>query len=346
MCEMSRASEIASNVWLGPTRDDFAPSHTQCRTDYAILIEASDLAQLPEPQTLMQLSHTLRETGRPQMLEFPSSGSFTALDWQKEEIKKVIATCEWIHATAQPSMAEGNEHEKDHDGDLLMHASSGCRILIHCTDGYTETTLLALIYFMYAEGVPLHDAWLQLHSEKERNFFAYPSDVTLLRHLQPYILRASPKYRKPAIPSEPKWLSRMDGSLPSRIVHYMYLGSLGHANNPELLRALGIGQILSVGETVVWPGEESERWTEGSHMVVNRVQDNGIDPLTSEFTRCLDFIGKVLLDCRKHKAEKLVERGRLNGTATLVHCRVGVSRSATICIAEIMKSLGLSFPRA
>jgi dual specificity MAP kinase phosphatase len=40
------------------------------------------------------------------------------------------------------------------------------------------------------------------------------------------------------------------------------------------------------------------------------------------------------------------ERGRRNGTATLVHCRVGVSRSATICIAEVMNELGLTFPRA
>lgn len=40
------------------------------------------------------------------------------------------------------------------------------------------------------------------------------------------------------------------------------------------------------------------------------------------------------------------ERGRTNGTATLVHCRVGVSRSATICIAEVMRALNMSFPRA
>lgn len=42
----------------------------------------------------------------------------------------------------------------------------------------------------------------------------------------------------------------------------------------------------------------------------------------------------------------LLDRGRRNGTATLVHCRVGVSRSATICIAEVMRALDLSFPRA
>lgn len=48
----------------------------------------------------------------------------------------------------------------------------------------------------------------------------------------------------------------------------------------------------------------------------------------------------------RRPANKRLERGRKNGTATLVHCRVGVSRSATICIAEVMQAMDLSFPRA
>jgi dual specificity MAP kinase phosphatase len=45
-------------------------------------------------------------------------------------------------------------------------------------------------------------------------------------------------------------------------------------------------------------------------------------------------------------ADCVAGNGKSDGTATLVHCRVGVSRSATICIAEVMQSMGLSFPRA
>jgi len=151
-----------------------------------------------------------------------------------------------------------------------------------------------MAYFMYAEGLPVHDAWVRLHREKGRNFFAYASDVALLTSIQPRILRESPHWRGDVLTtqvSEPQWLSRMDGSLPSRILPYMYLGNLGHANNPELLRLLGITRILSVGESVAWAREVKEQWGSDNLLYIDRVQDNGVDPLTEEFDRCLKFIG-------------------------------------------------------
>ncbi|KAL8925966.1 MAG: hypothetical protein Q9172_002019 [Xanthocarpia lactea] len=338
MCRMAQASEIAKNVWLGA-----APESTICPytgdeisdSDFDIFIEATDLAQPPEPHTLKHLRELSLD--EPQHLEFPSSGSIMPQKWSKAgPLDPVTQLCQWIHSMAVPDAAlDPIEDEPNQDDDIPMRSLQPRprKVLIHCTDGYTESTLIALAYFMYAERIPVHEAWLRLHCEKGRNFFAYPSDVGLLSSLQRRILELSPgpgNGISGVVQEEPAWLSRFDGSLPSRVLPYMYLGNLGHANNPQLLRALGIKRILSVGEPVGWTNGQRESWGTKNILFIDRVQDNGVDCLTKDFERCLDFIGK----------------GKEEGTSTLVHCRVGVSRSATICIAEVMSSLGLSFPRA
>lgn len=171
--------------------------------------------------------------------------------------------------------------------------------------------MLAVAYHSFALGLPVPHAWLDLHTTQHRNCFAYPSDVALLSAIAPRLLLDSPA-RAAASGSgsasssdalspwetaglvkadEPKWFTGFDGSFPSRVLEYMYLGNLGHANNPDLLRAMGIGQILSVGETAMWRDGELEQWGEENVCLVQGVQDNGIDPLTDEFERCLAFIG-------------------------------------------------------
>ena len=70
----------------------------------------------------------------------------------------------------------------------------------------------------------------------------------------------------------------------------MYLGNLAHANNPEMLWQLGIRRVLSIGESVTWDDPDIAKIGAENIMHITRVQDNGIDPLTQEFERCLDFI--------------------------------------------------------
>ncbi|KAI5806756.1 hypothetical protein DFH27DRAFT_356984 [Peziza echinospora] len=323
MCTMSRATEISRNVFLGSTADaGLDPNHQGIGLHWSVMIEASDLAHVPGPSHLRMLSEALEASNEPLVLEFPSSGSVFSAPYETDGI---VEMCRWIYSIA-------NEDGTDGDGDTRMSGTGGKRkILIHCTDGYTETSLLALAYTIFAEGLAAHDAWLYLHNEKKRNFFAYTGDLGLLRNIQQRLLRASPRGRAALSSwSEPKWVLRMDGSLPSRILPYMYLGNLPHANNPALLNALGIKRILSVGELTSWTPDELKAWGKSKILPVENVQDNGIDSLSSDFRRCLDFI----------------DEGRRNGEPTLVHCRVGVSRSATICIAEVMRALGLSLPRA
>ncbi|EXJ94574.1 hypothetical protein A1O1_02970 [Capronia coronata CBS 617.96] len=335
MCAMSKASEISQGVFQGPTPGASTdPPSTIDDPTYDLYVEASDHASLPDDKLLDAKSSELhdRDDDEPVHLVFPSSGSVLPPSWSYAEVAGILRMCRWLYKLTHAT--EPVQSTKDKDGDIRMSELTprSRRVLLHCADGYTETSMLAVAYFMYAEGVSVHEAWIRLHSEKKRNFFAYPSDVALLTAIQDRLLRESPKFidAKPPSIVAPSWVSKFDGSLPSRILPYMYLGNLNHANNPEMLRLLGIRRILSVGEPVSWSEMEMQSWGRENLLMVDRVQDNGIDELTLEMERCLEFIG----------------RGRSDGTATLVHCRVGVSRSATICIAEVMARLGLSFPRA
>ncbi|KAG9247144.1 hypothetical protein BJ878DRAFT_220197 [Calycina marina] len=343
MCTMTKASEIHHNIWLGPTPDSaLDPELLGSDDQYDILIECSDMGHL-NPRALQAISEGRNTSIGPIHLEFPSSGSIMPPTWSHAEADGLMETCKWLYRLANGLYCEGdNKPTADEEGDSPMPDTSSpttreYKILIHCTDGYTESTLLALSYYTYATGMAVPDAWLDLHLSKKRNFFAYPSDVSLLKSIAPRLLSESPLNGDKSLPEitkiimdEPEWITQIDGSLPSKITEYMYLGNLTHANNPDLLRRMGIRQILSVGETATWKDGEEEKWGVDNVMTIQRVQDNGVDPLTDEFDRCLAFI----------------DRGKANNTATLVHCRVGVSRSATICIAEMMRTTGLSLPRA
>ncbi|KAJ5690295.1 hypothetical protein N7462_004687 [Penicillium macrosclerotiorum] len=329
MCSMSQASEISRNVFLGPTPDYLLrPGACQPPKEepYDLLIEASDLASIPGPRFLGMIDKQL-EQGT-QRLEFPSSGSIVLPSGNTREVEDLVNTIRWIYYLANP---DEPAEVVDHDGDVGMTGKKPRKVFIHCADGYTESSVLALAYYMFAEGVPAPDAWLQLHCDKKRNFFTYPTDVAFLSHVQSRLLQESPVRR--SIDTniwDPDWFLKIDGSLPSRILPYLYLGNLNHANNPDLLWELGIRRVLSIGEPVSWTDQGRAKWGEENLMLIDNVQDNGIDPLWQEIDRCLEFI----------------EKGKSDGTATLVHCRVGVSRSASVCIAEVMAARNLSFPRA
>jgi dual specificity MAP kinase phosphatase len=311
MCTMTKASEIDHNVWLGPTPDPaIHPALVEGdEQQFDILIECSDLGRMDSLSLKAIAEGSEEKPGQPIYLEFPSSGSIIPPTWSHSEADGILETCRWLYHLSHGTLpASSSPQEVDAQGDSPMPLSSSPspppskrterKILIHCTDGYTESTLLGLSYFTYATGLPVPAAWLNLHITKQRNFFAYPSDVALLTSIAPRLLCESPVHadKSPAelkmlTSYEPQWIKNIDGSLPSRVTNYMYLGNLGHANNPDLLREMGIRQILSVGETAAWKEGELGKWGPENVMVVQGIQDNGVDPLTEEIERCLEFIG-------------------------------------------------------
>jgi dual specificity MAP kinase phosphatase len=311
MYAMTMASEISHNVWVGPT--PYPASDEELL--YDVLIECSDLGRL-NPGLLRNIAEGGDSCTEQQFLDFPSSGSIPPPTWSQADADAILETCKWLyhlsHGTLPNAPQPPSAFDLDSDVDmdppqqkLGPSAKAAIRrprkILIHCADGYTESTMLAIAFFSYSSGRPVPDAWLSLHTIKKRNFFAYPTDVALLTAIAPRLLHESPVCSgltladlTALVKDEPRWLAGLDGSFPSRILDYMYLGNLGHANNPDLLKALGIGQILSVGEMPMWREGEETLWGAENLCTVQGVQDNGIDPLTNEFERCLEFIGTLL----------------------------------------------------
>jgi len=125
---------------------------------------------------------------------------------------------------------------------------------------------------------------------------------------------------------------------------FLYLGDLNHASNAYMLHALGITHVVSVGECALVPPPEYKNpscppsrdrraslWIEEREgrikvLDIQGVCDDGIDTLEHQLGPICDWI----------------EKARLEGGQVLVHCRVGVSRSATVTIAYVMKHLGIS----
>jgi len=89
-----------------------------------------------------------------------------------------------------------------------------------------------------------------------------------------------------------------EGSFPSRILPFLYLGNLAHASNPGLLKSLGIRYVLSVGEEAHGLQEANAMMnTSASKFMVKLVDDmfdNGVDSLWRHLENCVDFVGKFI----------------------------------------------------
>ncbi|CDU24541.1 related to protein tyrosine phosphatase PPS1 [Sporisorium scitamineum] len=412
------------------------------------------------------------------------SGGASRPGWNDRMAEKLVNLCVWIHQQASPqdpppsdraapkfnsisstlrtfrdaarsstrsfSPNRGRErtsHRRDEARSLPAQLPR--RVLLHCHDGYTETSTLALSYLMYARELSLPEAYLDLQLRANRSFFVYPADVAVLevvdqllqrtraarRASMPEPMDVSPDVRRsrhaasksfsgplvasgrrteerrlslsvtaPTIsglvdgglspvelagggicrtstptptkcrtgvvevdadgaPETHGWFNadRFDGSFPSRILPFLYLGNLDHASNVDMLGVLGITHLVSVGETALEPPAHisakvnSSRKDHGRSryqrasakaalaedpstvpsctyqsqgvtvLNVRNVSDDGIDSLRGTMREAVQFIEAV----------------RLSGGKVLVHCRVGVSRSTTIVLAYVMAHLDL-----
>lgn len=375
-------SENGGAVWLGNTAD--IEGHAQLVYDYLSEDTPDDAAKQIEQSlvsrnwtcyvrcgphysfpSVSMLDQLIREaqpgqdspeefserTWNGTMIDFPSSAAQFYFPPSDEEMYAFVNLCKLMYLKS-----------------TSLHKGVGAGALIFCNDGYTETSLLALAYVIYSTGVSASQAWADLHCKYNRPFFSFQCDTSIIVSLQAILLKYSP-----AVPGSSfnenygaeyneedqeyistieswdtcdDWFKKIDGSLPSRILSHLYLGSLVHAENPEMLAKIGVKRVISVGETLSWVKYDETAFSNDADITahlydaphpglskvlyIDNIQDDGMDPLTDNLSKCIDFLDEAY---------------RL-GEPTLVHCRVGVSRSATVCIAEVMKRLGVGLPRA
>ncbi|XP_071299694.1 dual specificity protein phosphatase 1 isoform X2 [Agelaius tricolor] len=103
---------------------------------------------------------------------------------------------------------------------------------------------------------------------------------------------------------------------PVEILPFLYLGSAYHASRKDMLDALGITALINVSANC-------PNHFEGHYQYKSiPVEDNHKADISSWFNEAIDFIDSV-------KSE---------GGRVFVHCQAGISRSATICLAYLMRT--------
>ena len=120
-------------------------------------------------------------------------------------------------------------------------------------------------------------------------------------------------------PKEVKCLDDTEDSFASEVLPWVLLGRARDAERADLLRQHRVTHIVNLA-----PESNVTKCEDITYLCID-VKDHSDQPILQHFDTVIQF---------------LEETRRQNGKA-LVHCRQGVSRSATLVIAYLIKSFGL-----
>ncbi|KAM6895594.1 dual specificity protein phosphatase 16 [Xenentodon cancila] len=112
---------------------------------------------------------------------------------------------------------------------------------------------------------------------------------------------------------------------PTRILPHLYLGCQRDVLNKDLMQQNDIAYVLNASNTCPKPDFVSD-----SHFLRVPVNDSFCEKILPWLDRSVEFI----------------EKAKASNARVLVHCLAGISRSATIAIAYIMKRMDMSLDEA
>uniref|UniRef100_A0A9J7WYC8 Dual specificity phosphatase 16 n=1 Tax=Cyprinus carpio carpio TaxID=630221 RepID=A0A9J7WYC8_CYPCA len=117
----------------------------------------------------------------------------------------------------------------------------------------------------------------------------------------------------------------VSSSGPTRILPHLYLGCQRDVLNQELMQQNDIAYVLNASNTCPKPD-----FIPDSHFLRVPVNDSFCEKILPWLDRSVEFI----------------EKAKASNASVLVHCLAGISRSATIAIAYIMKRMDMSLDEA
>ncbi|XP_057312513.1 dual specificity protein phosphatase 16-like isoform X2 [Hydractinia symbiolongicarpus] len=112
---------------------------------------------------------------------------------------------------------------------------------------------------------------------------------------------------------------------PTKVLPFLYLGSEKDAQSEDILKTCRVKYVLNASQTAA-----DTPYCSLGHYLRIPIQDNSNENIVTWFQTAFDFIDKV----------------KESDDHVLLHCVGGVSRSATIAIAYVMKHLSLSLDNA
>ncbi|ODV76662.1 phosphatases II, partial [Suhomyces tanzawaensis NRRL Y-17324] len=357
---------------LSNKSDDQLDSRSQ--NDFKLIINCHENAHFPSLSLLETIFDDLKSpvndnSSHAYYLEFPSSGSFNPDKINSLEILSFLNVLKLIYLLVE------NFDEKvfiySFDGFTGLSLLTICVEQLFKSETIEDSIVSLLsdsskntkLYYFKTDLIFLKQFerlvnYLKHHSLEDLDFvFGLDFQDVNTFHYQYIQQKAIIKY---------DWFNlQNDNNFPSRILLDLYLGSLNHANSITVLNSLNISRLISIGECPYWnitiikpiyefnDGEakiyevnfnDFPNRTRSKHVpkclesliFIHNLKDDGKDSFLELLIQCPEDIqSKVLLGSITSETNQ--NGNQKQSPVSLIHCRIGVSRSASIVVASLMK---------
>lgn len=339
--------------------------------DFKLHIYCHENAKLPSLATLSELLATIELSGllEPLYLEFPDSIFRTTSTLSQKETLSYLNTLKAINLVVNEFKKNVFVYSFDgFTGITLLSLSLG---LFWGGDSLEDVACSVFrktfkFYFMKGDYAFLKNFEVYIQWFKRQTL----KDFLLVHELPLSTISTNYRHFKKSC----DWFDgASDVNFPSHIYDNLFLGSVDHASSVTVLHALRINKVISIDEKPAWfkhlkctfeheatpstpgpilkpiysfnkgnsllyevsihtPALEAKLFQQGTNyphvksiIYIYNIRDDGKDSLLP-----------LLVDCPEHIQKKILVEPK-EKTRALVHCRIGVSRSASVVIASVMK---------